>query len=422
MEGSNSKGPLGESEQLTEDGLVIETRSLVKDYIDGTNIIHALRGADLKIYRGEMVAIMGPSGSGKSTLLHVLGLLHAPTAGVYLFKGHNILNFTPQEQALFRSKEVGFIFQSCDLLPNSTVYENLELPLIYASSEKRTRRKKILEALDKVGLSHRADHWANHLSGGERQRAAMARALVNDPSLILGDEPTGQLDQKNTDAVVEQLRSVARQGYTVVVVTHEEEIGRACDRVIRIRDGKVASDGLENLEGSEVDSEMVAVIEMENSEFQQITLRNVSAFNLNRVAQANRSMNRESAQANPLVQTEAKKIHVNAKEFLASFRDRSDDYYLMGKFSLKPEHLRKIYHQLMERGLLAEYEYNYRDRKSPEVEQTVESRATPSPASGSASTVVEVHTTELCLKCNRARRPGHSDFCPYCEEVLAKID
>jgi len=207
-----------------------------------------------------------------------------------------------------------------------------------------------------------------------------------------------------------------------VLVTHEEEIGRACDRVIRIRDGKVASDGLENLEGPEVDSEMVAVIEMENSEFQQITLRNVSAFNSNRVVQANCSMNRGSAQANPLVQTEAKKIHVNAKEFLASFRDRSDDYYLMGKFSLKPEHLRKIYHQLMERGLLAEYEYNYRDRKSPEVEQTAESRATPSPASGSASTVVEVHTAELCLKCNRARHQGHSDFCPHCEAVLAKID
>ncbi|HTY24343.1 MAG TPA: ABC transporter ATP-binding protein [Desulfomonilaceae bacterium] len=264
MKGSNSKSPQGEGEQLAEDGLVIETRGLVKDYIDGTNTIHALRGADVTIYRGEMVAIMGPSGSGKSTLLYVLGLLHAPTAGVYLFKGHNVLSFTPQEQALFRSKEVGFIFQSCDLLPNSTVYENLELPLIYASSDKRTRRKKILEALDKVGLSHRVDHWANRLSGGERQRAAMARALVNGPSLILGDEPTGQLDQKNTDAVVEQLRSVARQGYTVVVVTHEEEIGQACDRVVRIRDGRVVSDGEENLESSEVDSETVTVIEAEH--------------------------------------------------------------------------------------------------------------------------------------------------------------
>ncbi len=124
------------------DGLVIETRGLVKDYIDGTNVIHALRGANIRIFRGEMVAIMGPSGSGKSTLLYVLGLLHAPTSGVYLFKGQNVLDFSTQEQALFRNREMGFVFQSCDLLANSTVFENLELPLIYASSDKRTRGRK----------------------------------------------------------------------------------------------------------------------------------------------------------------------------------------------------------------------------------------------------------------------------------------
>ncbi len=237
------------------DGLIIETRDLVKDYFDGVNVIHALRGANLKIYRGEMVAIMGPSGSGKSTLLYVLGLLHAPTAGVYMFKDQNVLDFTAEDQALFRNKEVGFVFQSCDLLPNSTVYENLELPLIYASADMRGRRKTILEALDKVGLSHRVDHWANRLSGGERQRAAVARALVNDPSLILGDEPTGQLDQKNTDVIVGQFRSIARQGYTVVLVTHEEEIGLACDRIIRIRDGTVVEDGSGNGEIILPDSE-----------------------------------------------------------------------------------------------------------------------------------------------------------------------
>jgi len=249
-----------------EDGLVIETRGLVKDYIDGTNVIHALRGANIRIFRGEMVAIMGPSGSGKSTLLYVLGLLHAPTAGVYLFKGQNVLDFSTQEQALFRNKEMGFVFQSCDLLANSTVFENLELPLIYASSDKRTRRKKILDALDKVGLSHRVDHWANRLSGGERQRAAMARALVNDPSLILGDEPTGQLDQKNTDVVVGQLRSLARQGYTVVLVTHEEEIGLACDRIIRIRDGAVISDGLEQrVSESHPPIKRISVVQQRNS-------------------------------------------------------------------------------------------------------------------------------------------------------------
>ena len=137
------------------------------------------------------------------------------------------------------------MFQSCDLLANSTVFENLELPLIYAESDRNSRRKKVLDALERVGLSHRVDHWSNRLSGGERQRAAIARALVNNPSLILGDEPTGQLDQKNTDIVVEQLRDLTRQGFTVVLVTHEDDIGNACDRIIRIRDGSVVSDGFD---------------------------------------------------------------------------------------------------------------------------------------------------------------------------------
>ena len=219
--------------------IIIETRELAKDYNDGVNVIRALAGANIIIHRGEMVGIMGPSGSGKSTLMYILGLLQPASSGMYLFNGKDILAQTPMEQAHFRNKELGFVFQSCDLLPNSTVYENLELPLIYAESDRASRRTKILDALDRVGLSHRVDHWANRLSGGERQRAAIARALVNNPQLILGDEPTGQLDQKNTEAVVEQLRAVARQGYTVVLVTHEQEIGDACDRIIRLRDGRV---------------------------------------------------------------------------------------------------------------------------------------------------------------------------------------
>ncbi|MBI5250142.1 MAG: ABC transporter ATP-binding protein [Desulfomonile tiedjei] len=225
---------------------IIETIDLAKDYIDGGNVIHALKGASIKVYQGEMVAIMGPSGSGKSTLLYVLGLLQPPTSGAYLFKGQDILQYSREDQANFRNKELGFVFQSCDLLPNSTVFENMELPLVYAESDRRQRRKKILDALERVGLSHRVDHWSNRLSGGERQRAAIARALVNNPSLILGDEPTGQLDQKNTEIVVEQLRAIAGQGFTVVLVTHEEDIGQACDRIIRIRDGAVVSEGLEN--------------------------------------------------------------------------------------------------------------------------------------------------------------------------------
>jgi putative ABC transport system ATP-binding protein len=230
---------------VTGNEVIIETIDLCKHYYDGDNVIQALNKANIRISRGEMVGIMGPSGSGKSTLLYVLGLLQPPTSGQYLFKGQNILEFSRQEQAHFRNLELGFIFQSCDLLANSTVYENLELPLMYAESDHSTRREQILAALDRVGLSHRVDHWANRLSGGERQRAAIARALVNNPSLLLGDEPTGQLDQKNTQIVMTQLREIARQGYTVVLVTHEEEIGQACDRVIRIRDGKVVSDGLE---------------------------------------------------------------------------------------------------------------------------------------------------------------------------------
>ncbi|MEW6348529.1 MAG: ABC transporter ATP-binding protein [Thermodesulfobacteriota bacterium] len=224
--------------------VVIETRELGKDYYDGDNVVPALSGVNIKVRKGEMVGIMGPSGSGKSTLLYVLGLLHPPTAGEYYFNGSNILDYTSDEQADFRNRELGFVFQSCDLLANSTVYENLELPLIYAESDRGERRRKILEALDRVGLSHRVDHWANRLSGGERQRASIARALVNNPTLVLGDEPTGQLDQKNTNIVITQLKDISRQGFTVVLVTHEEEIGDACDRIIRIRDGRVESDGL----------------------------------------------------------------------------------------------------------------------------------------------------------------------------------
>ena len=230
-----------------ENNIIIETKDLGKDYIDGGNVIHALNKANIKVRRGEMVGIMGPSGSGKSTLLYILGLLQPPTSGEYIFKGQNILNYDREEQANFRNRELGFVFQSCDLLANSTVFENLELPLIYAESDRNTRRKKVLEALDRVGLSHRVDHWSNRLSGGERQRAAIARALVNNPSLILGDEPTGQLDQKNTDIVVAQLRDLARQGFTVVLVTHEDDIGNACDRIIRIRDGRVISDGSDEI-------------------------------------------------------------------------------------------------------------------------------------------------------------------------------
>ncbi len=217
---------------------LIRVENLTKVYFNGAGPIEVLREVNLVIHPGEMVAVMGPSGSGKSTLLYILGLLQAPTSGAYLWEGLDLLTLNRTHQAEFRRRRLGFVFQACDLLENSNVYENLEFPLIYEEVDKETRPQRILDALRKVNLAHRLYHSANLLSGGERQRVAVARALVNRPQLILADEPTGQLDRSHGHLVMEHFEEVAATENTaVVVVTHDPDIASRCNRVCPMEDG-----------------------------------------------------------------------------------------------------------------------------------------------------------------------------------------
>ncbi len=217
---------------------LIRVENLTKVYHNGAGAIEVLRKVNLVVHPGEMVAVMGPSGSGKSTLLYILGLLQAPTSGAYLWEGLDLLTLDRTHQAEFRRRRLGFVFQACDLLENSNVYENLEFPLIYEEVDKETRPHRILEALRKVNLAHRLYHSANLLSGGERQRVAVARALVNRPQLILADEPTGQLDRSHGHLVMEHFEEVAATEHTaVVVVTHDPDIAARCNRVCPMEDG-----------------------------------------------------------------------------------------------------------------------------------------------------------------------------------------
>jgi putative ABC transport system ATP-binding protein len=217
---------------------LIEVENLTKIYNNGAGPIEVLRKVNLVINPGEMVAVMGPSGSGKSTLLYILGLLQAPTSGSYRWEGLDLLTLDRTHQAEFRRRRMGFVFQACDLLENSNVYENLEFPLIYEEVDKETRPQRILDALRKVNLAHRLYHSANLLSGGERQRVAVARALVNRPQLILADEPTGQLDRAHGHLVMEHFEEVAATENTaVVVVTHDPDIASRCNRICPMEDG-----------------------------------------------------------------------------------------------------------------------------------------------------------------------------------------
>lgn len=217
---------------------LIQVTDLTKTYHNGAGPIEVLREVNLVVCPGEMVAVMGPSGSGKSTLLYILGLLQAPSSGSYCWEGNEILNLDRTQQAEFRRRRLGFVFQSCDLLENSNVYENLEFPLIYEGVEREERPPRILEALERVNLGHRLYHSANLLSGGERQRVAIARALVNRPQLILADEPTGQLDRRHGHLVMEHLEEIAARSETaIVIVTHDPEIGARCSRVCPMEDG-----------------------------------------------------------------------------------------------------------------------------------------------------------------------------------------
>ena len=229
-------------QDLVDAGIVIRTENLVKTYEMGAEQVHALQGIDVEISKGEYVAIMGPSGSGKSTLMNLIGCLDSPTSGRYWLAGRLVSDLEDDELAYIRNKEIGFVFQTFNLLPRATALHNVELPLIYNGTPAEERVEKAKLALQRVDLTPRMNHKPNELSGGQRQRVAIARALVNDPSIVLADEPTGNLDSKTGEEIMGLFANLHRQGNTIILVTHEMDIAQHAHRVIYIRDGKIASD------------------------------------------------------------------------------------------------------------------------------------------------------------------------------------
>jgi putative ABC transport system ATP-binding protein len=221
---------------------LIETQDLWKTYVMGEEQIHALRGVAIAIERGEYVAIMGPSGSGKSTLMNLIGCLDTPTKGSYSLNGKEVASMNDDELARIRNEEIGFVFQTFNLLPRATALHNVELPLVYAGVPGRERQDRARQALDKVELGPRAMHRPNELSGGQRQRVAIARALVNNPSILLADEPTGNLDSKTGNEIMAVFDRLHQSGNTIILVTHEAEIAAYAHRVISIRDGQIEKD------------------------------------------------------------------------------------------------------------------------------------------------------------------------------------
>lgn len=221
---------------------IIETSEVAKRYIMGSEVIEALKSITISVDKGEYVAFMGPSGSGKSTLMNIVGCLDSPTSGRYILNNQDVSNMTENALAEVRNKEIGFVFQTFNLLPRQTSLENVALPLIYAGFNKADRTEKAMLALKNVGLENRAGHRPNELSGGQRQRVAVARALVNDPSILLADEPTGNLDSKTSYEIMDLFDQIHSKGNTVIMVTHEEDIAEYAHRIVRLRDGLVETD------------------------------------------------------------------------------------------------------------------------------------------------------------------------------------
>ncbi len=227
---------------MNEKKEVIKITDLFKIYDVGGQKVNALDGVDLTIYKNDYVAIMGPSGSGKSTMMNILGCLDTPTKGSYILGGTDVSQMTDGELAEVRNKEIGFVFQSFNLLPRYTSLENVALPLIYSGAPKEERETRAAEALERVGLTDRMEHTPSELSGGQRQRVAIARAVVNNPTIILADEPTGNLDTKTSIEIMKIFEQVYKDGNTIIVVTHEDDISKFARRIVRLRDGKIESD------------------------------------------------------------------------------------------------------------------------------------------------------------------------------------